>query len=445
MPFPHKTSLAILFFGALILLLGMTKLMRPPELVSVLDFQPRFTPAAAQAELPLPPPGTTAMAARRPLPVIRAIGQAPVQLIDPAGSMRAFYAALDRAAAGEGVTRVLHYGDSPVTADSITADLRSLLQQRFGDAGHGFVLIAKPWAWYAHRGVEVRASGWEMQPATQARAHDGFHGAGGVSFEGGAGAWSSIRLASDHSQVEVSFLRRPLGGIFQVSAGDQFLGFVNTMGNLEPAWATFAIPSGSREIRIEVHSGAVRLFGASFEKNDPGVIYNSLGLNGGQVQVVARYFDPAHWTAQLRHYRPDLVVVNYGTNESLFPEYLDTYYPGELRTVIHRIQAAVPEASVLIMSPMDKGERDSEGQIVTAAALPHIVEIQRQIARETACAFFNTFEAMGGAGTMARWYTSQPRLVTADFTHPFPAGARKVGVLVDNAILAGYSRYHDHR
>jgi hypothetical protein len=121
MPFPHKTSLAILFFGALILLLGMTKLMRPPELVSVLDFQPRFTPAAAQAELPLPPPGTTAMAARRPLPVIRAIGQAPVQLIDPAGSMRAFYAALDRAAAGEGVTRVLHYGDSPVTADSITA------------------------------------------------------------------------------------------------------------------------------------------------------------------------------------------------------------------------------------------------------------------------------------------------------------------------------------
>jgi lysophospholipase L1-like esterase len=124
---------------------------------------------------------------------------------------------------------------------------------------------------------------------------------------------------------------------------------------------------------------------------------------------------------------------------------LDTYYPQELRTVIHRIQAAVPNASVLIMSPMDKGERDSDGQIVTAAALPHIVEIQRQIARETGCAFFDTFEAMGGAGTMARWYTSQPRLVTADFIHPFPAGARKVGVLVDNAILAGYSRYHDHR
>jgi lysophospholipase L1-like esterase len=444
MPFPRKTSLTIVSFAAFILLMGAAKLLRPVEFASVVDFQPRAVPVAVLPDLPPPvlpvlPPGTT-VHGKRQLVAMRPVGAA-VQIIDPAGSMHAFYDALERSAAGQGVTRVLHYGDSPVTADSITADLRTLLQERFGDAGHGFVLIAKPWAWYGHRGVEVRSSGWSIQPATQARAHDGLHGLGGVSFEGGPGAWSNIRLASDHSLMEVSFLRRPTGGVFQVRSGDQSLGFVNTSGDLQSAWATFAIPPGAREIRIEVQSGAVRLFGASFEKNAPGVIYNSLGLNGGQVQVVVRYFDPEHWSGQLQHYRPDLVVVNYGTNESLFPQYLESYYPGELRTVIRRIRAAVPDASVLIMSPMDKGERDSDGQIVTAASLPRIVEIQRQIARETGCAFFNTFEAMGGAGTMARWYSSQPRLVTADFTHPFPAGARKVGVLADNAILAGYNRY----
>ena len=62
---------------------------------------------------------------------------------------------------------MLHYGDSPVTADSITADVRSLLQQHFGDAGHGFVLIAKPWAWYGHRGVDVQGKGWHIEAATQ--------------------------------------------------------------------------------------------------------------------------------------------------------------------------------------------------------------------------------------------------------------------------------------
>jgi len=69
------------------------------------------------------------------------------------------------------------------------------------------------------------------------------------------------------------------------------------------------------------------------------------------------------------------------------------------------------------------------------------VEIQRQIAAETGCAFFNTFQAMGGAGTMARWYESQPRLVSADFMHPLPAGAKKVGILLDQALEAGFRQF----
>jgi hypothetical protein len=48
---------------------------------------------------------------------------------------------------------------------------------------------------------------------------------------------------------------------------------------------------------------------------------------------------------------------------------------------------------------------------------------------------------MGGEGTMARWYDSTPRLVSADFTHPLPAGARKVGVLLDQALESGYRKF----
>jgi hypothetical protein len=57
------------------------------------------------------------------------------------------------------------------------------------------------------------------------------------------------------------------------------------------------------------------------------------------------------------------------------------------------------------------------------------------------CAFFNTFQAMGGEGTMARWYENQPRLVSADFTHPLPAGAKKVGVLLDRALESGFRQF----
>ena len=97
--------------------------------------------------------------------------------------------------------------------------------------------------------------------------------------------------------------------------------------------------------------GPVRLFGVSFERNTPGVIYNSLGLNGGQVQSVVRYFDKPQWTEELQHQHPDLVVINYGTNESIYADYIERSYPGELRQVIERVKAAVPRASVLDHEP----------------------------------------------------------------------------------------------
>ncbi len=433
--FPKKTSLAIATLVALLLMLQTAKLARPFTLSDVIDFRPRDLPNVEPLP-PIPPATLSAKALKRPI--------IEPNLIDPHDNLRAFYLALWRTELGApgAITRVLHYGDSPVTADSITADVRSLLQQHFGDAGHGFVLVAKPWAWYGHRGVEVEGKGWLINAATQVRARDGFHGLGGVSFEGDAGASSRFTLAEDHAQMEVHFMRQPGGGVVMVEASGQKIGEVETEGtDDQPGYQTFPLNPGAREINLSVARGPVRLFGVSFERNTRGVIYNSLGLNGGQVQTVVRYFDKPQWTEELQHQHPDLVVINYGTNESIYADYIERSYPGELRQVIESVKAAVPRASVLIMSPMDRGQRDSNSRITTVPTLPRLVEIQRQMALELDCAFFNTFQAMGGAGTMARWYDSTPRLVSADFTHPMPAGARKVGVLLDQALESGYRQF----
>ena len=432
---PRKASLAILTCGALVLLLEATKLARPFTPAEALDFRPRYMPAL---EPPTPIPVFTSPSAASRRPILEP------NLIDPHDNLRTFYLALWRTEVGApgAITRVLHYGDSPVTADSITADVRSLLQQHFGDAGHGFVLIAKPWAWYGHRGVDVQGKGWHIAAATQTRARDGFHGLGGVSFEGDTGASSRLILGEDHAKIEIQYLRQPGGGVLTVEAAGQTLGAVESDGPAkEPGFQTFPLPAGARTIQLSVERGPVRVFGVSFERNTPGVIYNSLGLNGGQVQVVVRYFDKPQWAEELEHEHPDLVVINYGTNESIYAEYIERSYPGELRQVIERVKAAVPGASVLIMSPMDRGQRDANSRISTVPTLPRLVEIQRQTALEMNCAFFNTFQAMGGEGTMARWYDSQPRLVSADFTHPLPAGARKVGVLLDQALESGYRQF----
>src|ERR1022692_1718491 len=152
---------------------------------------------------------------------------------------------------------------------------------------------------------------------------------------------------------------------------------------------------------------------------------------------------PTWWsstTAPTKAVSRPSVVLNYGTNESSFAAFLTREYEIELREAIRRVRAALPNASILVMSPMDRGQKNG-GEIETLPTIPRIVDIQRRVAAELHCGFFNTFEVMGGAGTMARWYDSQPRLVSADFIHPTPAGARIVATAFVRELTAGLSRY----
>jgi lysophospholipase L1-like esterase len=422
---PRKTTLTIGVF--VVLSAVMPHGVRPAQLISTLTL---IRPAAT-------PKIVTPVIKKPQIEARRSISDLDV----PPGSLDAFYASLRR----KEVTRILHYGDSPTTADSITSDVRRLLQARFGDAGHGFVLIAKPWAWYGHNGIRLAGNGWQIEPASQKRAPDGFHGLGGVSFRGEPGAFSRVGLPDGHySNAVVYYLAQPGGGSFTVvnlnNPGEEKIVEVNTDAEVKkPGFAEFALPPRTTTIELRVTSGNVRLFGYRFDKAQPGVQYSSLGINGGQVQMVLRSFERTQWMDVLRHESPALVVLNYGTNESIYPAYVENQYPDELRQVIARIREAVPDASLLLMGPMDRGTMNAGGDIVTPESLQTLIAVQKKVAAETGCAFFNTFEAMGGAGTMGRWYHAQPRLVSADFMHPLPAGAAKVGVLFEDALLQGYA------
>jgi hypothetical protein len=113
--------------------------------------------------------------------------------VDDSNSLDPFFAALWKLEQGKdgGVVTILHYGDSPTTADLITGDVRAQLQHRFGDAGRGYTLIAKPWAWYGHRGVEISDHGWKMRTGV-GLMREGIYGLGGAAFEGQSGRGASI-------------------------------------------------------------------------------------------------------------------------------------------------------------------------------------------------------------------------------------------------------------
>ena len=211
--FPFQAALTLLMLAALLsgarLVLPAIRGPEPAQFVSIVDFAPERTLLSPMVRHVDPAPPI-------PEPTLRQAG-VPTLLEDDSPALDHFYAALWRTEKKQpgAVTRIVHYGDSPTTADLITGDVRSILQGRYGDAGHGFVLIAKPWAWYQHTGVQVSGSGWEMSRASNFESHDGLFGLGGVSFAGQGGASSRIVFSKPgHRHFEVWFLKQPAGGSF---------------------------------------------------------------------------------------------------------------------------------------------------------------------------------------------------------------------------------------
>jgi lysophospholipase L1-like esterase len=428
-----KTMLAVVTFTGLMLLPQFT-----PALKSFASFDPHTIPSVWDLPVPKPPPAEAGpsvddLRARH----VRVI--VPPNLIDPRHELDHFYSALLKG----GTVRILHYGDSPTTGDMITSDARASFQKQFGDAGAGFVLIAKPWAWYYHRGVDMESSHWTISVAGASELKDGLHGLGGASFQGGPGASATFTLKDgQHRVAEIAFLKQPEGGAFSFAADGVEIGTAETAADEKgPGWVSFELPPGSKQFTLKVTRGSVRLYGAEFRKQKPGVIYSALGVNGANITLISHAFNGAHWAAELHHYKPDLVVLAYGTNESGYPKWIDSTWGGDLTASVKRLRSALPDTSILLMSPMDRGEKNDQGEIATIAAMPRLVNIEQRVADENGVAFFNTFQAMGGAGTMARWYTSEPRLVGADYIHPMPAGAKIVGELLYGALHDGFNDY----
>lgn len=394
-------------------------------------------------------PAVQAAQSQTETPMAAVVSSKPGDIEDASGkALQHFFAALHKTEQGNHITRISHYGDSPITGDMITSTVRRKLQLRFGDAGHGFVLLAKPWGWYQHIGVQHEANGWQSEPMFIGKGDHRF-GFGGASFVAqAAGATASFSTVEDVevgkqvSAFEIYFLAQPGGGEFDVEVDGMPQARVATAGNeTRSGFHRVNVTAGAHTLTLRtVGNGEVRMFGVVLEASARGVQYDSLGVNGAFVGLLNRYQDEATWAEQLQQRKPDLVILAYGANESEYENWPMEQYEQDTRAVVRRIRAALPETSILFVGPMDRGKRGAGGTIITRPTIPKLIAAQRRLAAELGCAFFDTFTAMGGEGTVARWYEAKPRLMGGDFTHPTWPGSEIVGTLIHDALLRAYAQ-----
>ena len=352
-------------------------------------------------------------------------------IIDARGSLSFFYerlAALARGRATDHV-RMAMYGDSNLTMDGITGQVRRHWQTRLGDGGHGWVSLARPWGWYQHE--DVRHSGtWRhfRQIATSTDqikdAHYGLANIAAEAYGGGAAAWvataretSPVGLTA--SRFDLYWLQQPTGGDFDVLVDGKRVTTITTRSTtFENGFRRFDLPDGPHELRaVHAGHGAVRLFGVTLERETPGVVVDSLGAGALNFEQMAHVktstrkpmVDRRHW---------DLVAFQLGTNMFALSAHKDW-----AKAVIADLRASLPEASFLIVAPADVilevNDPHSDPRIVT------IVRQLREIAAETGSAFWDFREAMGGDASIRSFIKRD--LAERDRVHLKKAGSALMG------------------
>jgi len=370
---------------------------------------------------------------------------------DPTGrGMKPFYRALERTARKDtdAITRVGHYGDSSIATDLITSTVRERLQRRFGDAGHGFLIAAEGFIPYKHRGVRHASNEepWVTREVARRQDRHGYYGYGGVQSRALRGAWARGGTAwrgdarTKASRFDVYYQSRPRGGTFSIRLdGGEWRDISTASAELQDSVVSVETRDGPHHVEVRYkRGGPVHFYGFVVEREGPGVVYDSLGLVGARANRLLN-FDREHIAWQLERRGVDLVVLGFGGNEASDDRSEEEFYE-DYAEVLEHVRQGRDDLGCLVFSPLDQASR-KRGRIRTLETIPRIVSAQRRAAFDAGCAFYDTWQAMGGPDAMRRWYKARPRLAMGDFRHATPAGYEIIGNMFYKALLAGFADY----
>jgi hypothetical protein len=371
-------------------------------------------------------------------------------IVGPPKAMAHFHRRLLAAAREEpgAVARIAVYSDSINGADRVSSFLRRKLQERFGDAGKGWVPIAPGWRYQRHQDVDWSTERrWRTYVVNRGNAPADRYGLGGVlALNVAPGARATFATVRDEgagrrvSRYQLYYQAWPGGGDVTLRVGDAEAQRISTQApKVEDRVHDVEVTDGAHSLEVRAGDrGTFRGYGVVMERDRPGVVVDGLQLIGAFVRVL-RNFDVSHWQHQLRTRETDLVVFWLGGNDAVSSSvpFVRDRFVSNYTEVVRRAKQARPQASCLIISVLDSADK-VKGHVRTRSRVPGLVEAQQDVATATGCAFLNAYEAIGGQGTMRRWYHSSPRLVEGDYRHLTEAGSRVVGSLFYKAILKSY-------
>ena len=355
---------------------------------------------------------------------------------------------------------IMMIGDSLTAGDALSHGWRQSLDSTYGSSGRGVVDGARPYNGYLTWGIDAQNSdGWRFNGIF------GKHWQGvGSPPVGLSGYTKSASTAGEWMTLEAEDPRYTFDRFVLCGQAGPYSGSVMvTMGGQNSIIPFYSETPGPtcREVRSAQRVGTVMVRTledklvtinsmGTFRSTGGGVTVSNLGVPGSQLSHANRK-DSSTVSAELQAYRPDMVVVAFGTNEGFNTSLRPGSYEANLRSHIRSLKMQTPaNVPIMLIGPPNAMTRNQkiafagevspvgcETGLLVPGHLRHVNAIQRRVAQDMGLAFWDWGMAMGGPCAMYQWRAAG--LAHRDAIHIKKEGGQRLGQIL-SADLRGVFR-----
>ena len=299
---------------------------------------------------------------------------------------------------------ILHYGGSHIQAENPTTVARNLFQESFGSGGRGLLFSYGAANTYSSINYTSTFTGkWTYNKSYQGKKQELPLGVCGMVVEtmdtlASLSFGMKKAIAPNLNMVTVMYEQDDKSMKLEVKVNDSIISALRFI----PQGVSFAWTDSIRSIQLilkkSTESERFRFYGINVEHEaSRGIVYHSTGVGAAAFRSILIL---EKLPEQIPVINPDIVILDFGTNDILYENKIDPKLSLEVEKAISWWKSMVPEVLIVLTSTQDLYYKKHP---ITAGVL--FRDLMDSLAKKNDCLFWNWYDLSGGLNTIRTWAT----------------------------------------
>jgi len=332
---------------------------------------------------------------------------------------------------------VFHYGGSHIQAEMPTTVARENLTQLFGEGGRGMIFPYNIANTYSSVNYSIKYTGqWKYGKSFQFPAPIplGVCGMAVQTIDTSAKINFKFKNAISENNFELKLLMNvdSLSPTFYLKIDTTTFSIDENRikENIGKDFISVNYSGAINEISIELKeydtTFQFSFYGIDIEtQKQSGIVYHSLGVGAAPFRSILNI---EHLEKHATILKPDLVILDFGTNDILFKNAIDEKLSEQIEKSIERFRKINPSILIVLTSTQDLFYKK---KFITAGiSFRNLID---SLSKKNDCLFWNWYDLSGGFGTIKTW--NELGYAKKDGIHLTHDGYKIKGKLLFNSLM----------